>query len=128
MWDYRAQLVRVVDGDSVILLIDVGMGARVEEEIRLVGVSAPEHYQPGGLESRDFTAAWFKQLPQTRKWPVALRTTPNTTLEPLEKFYPAEAYHQNYACRNPMEGYVRGIALPKVAKVREKFKQALKRE
>ena len=85
MWDYRAALVRVVDGDSVVLLVDVGMGARVEEEIRLVGVSAPEHYQPGGLESRDFTAAWFGQLSKTRKWPVALRTTPNTTMEPLER-------------------------------------------
>ena len=85
MWDYRARLVRVVDGDSVFAEMDVGFGARVEEEIRLIGVSAPEHYQPGGLECRDFTAAWFKQLSATRKWPVAVRTTPNTTLEPLER-------------------------------------------
>jgi peptide methionine sulfoxide reductase msrA/msrB len=49
-----------------------------------------------------------------------------TKLEPLDKgFFPAEAYHQNYVCRNPREGYVRGIALPKVAKVREKFKDKL---
>ena len=85
MFDYRAALVRVVDADSVVLLIDLGFGARVEEEIRLLGVSAPERYQPGGLESRDFTAAWFKQLSATRRWPIAVRTTPNTTLEPLEK-------------------------------------------
>jgi methionine-S-sulfoxide reductase len=49
-----------------------------------------------------------------------------TTLEPLTKFYPAEAYHQNYVCNNPNQGYVRSAALPKVAKVREKFKDALK--
>lgn len=49
-----------------------------------------------------------------------------TTLEPLEAFYVAEDYHQNYVCENPMQGYVRGVALPKVEKVRKKFKKRLK--
>jgi peptide methionine sulfoxide reductase msrA/msrB len=49
-----------------------------------------------------------------------------TTLEPLTQFYPAEAYHQNYVCRNPLEGYVRGVALPKVEKVRAKYAEMLK--
>ena len=49
-----------------------------------------------------------------------------TTLEPLSEFYPAESYHQNYMCRNPNQGYVRAIALPKVEKVREKFKDMVK--
>lgn len=51
-----------------------------------------------------------------------------TTLEPLkaEAFYPAETYHQNYVCNNPTQGYVRGVALPKVDKVRKKFKDMLK--
>jgi peptide methionine sulfoxide reductase msrA/msrB len=49
-----------------------------------------------------------------------------TTLEPLTAFYPAETYHQNYVCLNPNQSYVRGAAMPKVAKVREKFKNQLK--
>lgn len=51
-----------------------------------------------------------------------------TTLEPLkpEAFYAAETYHQNYVCNNPMQGYVQGVALPKVDKVRSKFKDMLK--
>ncbi len=49
-----------------------------------------------------------------------------TTLEPLTEFYPAESYHQNYVCRNPNQGYVRGVATPKLDKVREKFKDMLK--
>jgi len=49
-----------------------------------------------------------------------------TTLEPLTEFYPAEAYHQGYACANPQQPYVRAVALPKVAKVREKFASDLK--
>jgi peptide methionine sulfoxide reductase msrA/msrB len=44
-----------------------------------------------------------------------------TTLEPLTQFYPAEAYHQNFVCRNPMQGYVRGVALPTEEKARETF-------
>jgi len=49
-----------------------------------------------------------------------------TTLEPLKAFYPAEAYHQNYACQNPHQPYISHIALPKVAKVREKYKELVK--
>jgi len=49
-----------------------------------------------------------------------------TTLEPLTEFFPAEAYHQNYVCNNPMQGYVRGVALPKVEKVRKQFEDRLK--
>ena len=51
-----------------------------------------------------------------------------TTLEPLKAFYPAEAHHQNYVCRNPNQGYVESVALPKVEKVREKFKELVKSE
>jgi peptide-methionine (S)-S-oxide reductase len=49
-----------------------------------------------------------------------------TTLEPLKAFYPAEAYHQDYAACNLGNPYIRAIALPKVEKVRSKFKDMLK--
>lgn len=42
-----------------------------------------------------------------------------TTLEPLTEFFLAEPYHQNYVCRNPMNRYVRAVALPKVEKVQK---------
>ena len=41
-----------------------------------------------------------------------------TTLEPLEAFYPAEDYHQDYARKNPNHPYVRAHSLPKAKKVR----------
>jgi methionine-S-sulfoxide reductase len=43
-----------------------------------------------------------------------------TTLEPLAEFYPAEAYHQDYARLNPDQPYVQYQSLPKVCKVRER--------
>ncbi len=51
-----------------------------------------------------------------------------TTLEPLTEFYVAEKYHQNYACDNPLNPYIRNVAMPKVEKVREKFKEDLKKK
>ena len=51
-----------------------------------------------------------------------------TKLEPLTKFYPAEQYHQNYACQNLSNPYIEGVAWPKVKKVREKFGDMLKDE
>jgi len=49
-----------------------------------------------------------------------------TTLEPLAAFYSAEAHHQNYVACNLHQPYVRAVALPKVAKVRAKFKDLIK--
>jgi peptide-methionine (S)-S-oxide reductase len=49
-----------------------------------------------------------------------------TTLEPLEAFYEAEDYHQDYAARNPEQPYIAHISMPKVAKVRKHFADRLK--
>jgi len=49
-----------------------------------------------------------------------------TTLEPLEAFYEAEAYHQDYAAQNPERPYIAHISMPKVAKVRKHFADRLK--
>ncbi len=49
-----------------------------------------------------------------------------TTLEPLESFYPAEDYHQDYVRRNPNDRYVRAVAVKKVEKVRKLYEDRLK--
>jgi peptide-methionine (S)-S-oxide reductase len=49
-----------------------------------------------------------------------------TELAPLEKFYPAEDYHQGYFRRNPNQGYCQMVVSPKVAKFRQKFGSRLK--
>ena len=51
-----------------------------------------------------------------------------TTLEPLTTFYPAEAYHQNYAARNPGQPYIQFAALPKVEKLARYFPERLRRD
>lgn len=49
-----------------------------------------------------------------------------TTLEPLETFYRAEEYHQDFFQKNPNQGYCVAVVAPKVAKVRAKFSHLLK--
>jgi len=50
-----------------------------------------------------------------------------TQLVPLEAFFPAEEYHQNYFARNPYQPYCQVVIAPKVAKVRQKYLAQLKR-
>ncbi len=50
-----------------------------------------------------------------------------TELAPLETFYPAEAYHQDYFANNPMQPYCQIVVAPKVAKFRKQYFQQLKR-
>ena len=51
-----------------------------------------------------------------------------TAVLPLDRFYEAEPYHQDYAARNPLNPYILFNALPKVAKVRKVFKERVKAE
>lgn len=44
-----------------------------------------------------------------------------TTVEKLDKFYPAEEYHQNFVRNNPNQAYVVVNALPKVEKLKKKL-------
>jgi peptide-methionine (S)-S-oxide reductase len=46
-----------------------------------------------------------------------------TRLEKLEQFFPAETYHQNYASLNPHQGYIMGVAQPKIDKAKQIFKE-----
>jgi peptide-methionine (S)-S-oxide reductase len=50
-----------------------------------------------------------------------------TTLEPLERFYPGEEYHQDYARRNPYQPYIMMTAAPKVRKLRKTYGDRLRR-
>ena len=42
MYDYKAKLVRVVDGDTIDAEIDLGFDVSVKKRIRLVGINTPE--------------------------------------------------------------------------------------
>lgn len=49
-----------------------------------------------------------------------------TEVTALDRFYPAEDYHQHYFQRNPSQGYCRVVIAPKVAKFRKQYLDRLK--
>ena len=50
-----------------------------------------------------------------------------TEVVPLNRFYPAEDYHQGYFRQNPGQGYCQMVIAPKVAKFRKQFTERLVR-
>lgn len=56
MYEYRAKIIRVYDGDTVTAVIDLGFNVSITENVRLSGLDAPEvrgEERPDGLISRD---------------------------------------------------------------------------
>jgi peptide-methionine (S)-S-oxide reductase len=51
-----------------------------------------------------------------------------TTLEKLEAFYPAEAYHQDYVRKNPSDPYVQQYVPAKLQKLRKHFPERFQSE
>lgn len=49
-----------------------------------------------------------------------------TEIALLEKFYPAEEYHQHYFQKNPNQGYCQIVIAPKIEKFRTKFQDKVK--
>ncbi|MDM5263641.1 peptide-methionine (S)-S-oxide reductase MsrA [Sulfurovum sp. XTW-4] len=49
-----------------------------------------------------------------------------TKIEPLENYYKAEAYHQDYYQQNPMQGYCMAVIPPKLQKLKAKFGKEVK--
>lgn len=47
---------------------------------------------------------------------------------PFEKFWEAEAYHQNYEKLHPNQGYVRSVSIPRLNRFKESFPHLLKKE
>lgn len=96
MWDYRARRSdkprtgKGDDGDTILMVIDLGMGTFAEEPIRLKGCFAPETGQPGGKEAARFLALALEEIEEgatarKARWPFLVVTEPNASPEPDER-------------------------------------------
>lgn len=65
-YSYAATLVRVTDGDTVILDVDLGFRLRAMMPFRLLGVNAPEMSTSDGPVSRQWVIDWFAKNPTFR--------------------------------------------------------------
>lgn len=64
MFEYKAELVRVVDGDTVDLMVDLGFSIKLKERFRLYGINAPESRTKDLEEKKRGIAAteWLDEL------------------------------------------------------------------
>ena len=71
---------------------------------------------PVGAEQERVARAYLAQLSAAKAYPRPIVTR-------IERggFYPAEAYHQNFARRNPQHGYIRTWDAPKMAALKANF-------
>ncbi|HPW65138.1 MAG TPA: thermonuclease family protein, partial [Candidatus Omnitrophota bacterium] len=53
-YTYRAWIVRVLDGDTVKAVIDLGFGVRSTQVLRLRGIDAPELVSADGKKAKEF--------------------------------------------------------------------------
>jgi peptide-methionine (S)-S-oxide reductase len=70
-------------------------------------------------DQRQLTEAYVEALDEEYEDSVV------TEIEPLDVFYEAEEYHQDYFEKNPNDAYCTFHARPKVEKVREKFAEKI---
>jgi len=69
MFEYKAKVLRTVDGDTLKVSVDLGFSVFVEQTIRIEGIDTPEVYgikkeSPEYLEGKaasDFTKQWVEQ-------------------------------------------------------------------
>ncbi|RPG36891.1 MAG: peptide-methionine (S)-S-oxide reductase [Muricauda sp. TMED12] len=51
-----------------------------------------------------------------------------TEVEPFEKFYMAEEYHQDYEKRNPNNSYIQNVSIPRLNRFKKNFRSYLKED
>ncbi len=73
-------------------------------------------------QQKEIASQVIKEITDSQIW-----TDPIVTeLAPLDKFYLAEDYHQEYFAHNSFQPYCRVIIAPKVAKFRKQFVDSLR--
>ena len=76
----------------------------------------------GNEEQKRIAEAYIAQLDQAKVFPRRIVTQ----VVPLKAFYPAEAYHQDYATRHPDNPYIVYNDAPKVAHLKQQFPELYK--
>ena len=62
MYEYRAKVLAVVDGDTLHVLLDFGCEESRKMTLRLYGLNAPEKHgttKDAGLAARDYVVTWL---------------------------------------------------------------------
>jgi|SRR6478752_5586163 len=91
MYEYQAQVLAVVDGDTMHVQIDLGVEEFRKMTLRLYGLNAPEKHgdtKQAGLSARDYVVDWVA------KWAIEGMVLIRTIKDRTEKYgrYLADVY------------------------------------
>ncbi len=70
----NATVVRVIDGDSIVVTVYLGFRLTIEMPVRLAHINAPELNQPGGTEAKQHLAKLLSDDIDLSYIPVTVKT------------------------------------------------------
>ena len=73
LYTYKAKVLRVVDGDTLWVRIDLGFKIKIRQKLRLRGIDTPEMNTAEGRRARDYVKAVLAGVP----WVVVTTTRPD---------------------------------------------------
>jgi len=122
-----AEVIKITYDDSVIsvdTLLDVFFATHNPTTLNRQGADIGTQYRSTILytdeETKEAAEAAMEAAQADWNDPIV------TKIEPLENYYKAEAYHQDYYQQNPMQGYCMAVIPPKIAKLKAKFGEEVK--
>lgn len=68
MWEYRAIVTKVIDGDTLDVDLDLGLDAHLYTRLRLAGLNAAEHNTPEGVAAKAYVSSWILQHQTAGGW------------------------------------------------------------
>ncbi|MBD3789638.1 MAG: peptide-methionine (S)-S-oxide reductase MsrA [Campylobacterales bacterium] len=123
----HAEVIKITHDDSIIStdeLLDIFFVIHNPTTLNYQGADHGTQYRSTILYNDEETHQ--KALKAMQKAQAYYSDPIVTVIEPLDTFYPAESYHQDYYQKNPMQGYCMAVIPPKLAKLKEKFKNKIK--
>ncbi len=106
-------------------LLEIFFDAHDPTQLNRQGADVGTQYRsaifPGNEREEKLARETIKKLNDAKVYPKPVVTTVETGKE----YFPAEAYHQDYARQNPANPYIRAKSTPKALKVRDKYKSLL---
>jgi peptide-methionine (S)-S-oxide reductase len=125
----HAEVVRVDFDPSVVSLeklLEVFFHTHDPTTLNRQGADVGTQYRSGIYFSNPVQEELAKSMVNQFNRDQLFGKTVVTEIQPLENYFPAENYHQNYFEQHPNQGYCAWVVGPKVEKFRKTFHELLK--
>lgn len=118
----HAEAVAVTFDESIVTadtILDIFFLIHDPTSLNRQGADVGTQYRSALFPEDDDQTALFKQAMARAE--VVWKKPLVTTIEPLETFYRAEEYHQDFFNKNPDSGYCQIVIEPKISKARQAY-------